>query len=109
MTPTIVKDEDYQPTETKYLQTPVPKKDVLEGEWSAWDSGKPKDWSKKAADPEFKDPQAQAKEAEKNAVFQDPQPEAKQAENTPVSQDPQAQSKAAADQAVFQDPPAEAK
>jgi general secretion pathway protein D len=58
ITPTIVQDGDYQPTKTSYLQTPVPKKDVLEGEWSAWDSGKPKDWSKQAATPEFQDPAA---------------------------------------------------
>ena len=27
----------------------------MEGDWSAWDSGKPKDWSKQAAKPEFQD------------------------------------------------------
>jgi hypothetical protein len=27
----------------------VPLKDEVEGEWSAWDSGKPKDWSKPSA------------------------------------------------------------
>jgi len=46
ITPTIVEDEDYQPTKTNYLKTRVPKKDSLEGDWSAWDSGKPKDWSR---------------------------------------------------------------
>jgi type II secretory pathway component GspD/PulD (secretin) len=51
VTPTIVHDEDYQPTKSEFLKTPAPKKDVLEGEWSAWDSGKPKDWSKPK--PEF--------------------------------------------------------
>jgi general secretion pathway protein D len=44
LTPTIVEDEDFQPTPTKFLKTPVPTKDELEGDWSAWDSGKPKDW-----------------------------------------------------------------
>ena len=56
ITPTIVQDEDYQPTKTDYLKTPVPKKDSLEGDWSAWDSGKPKDWSKQAAKPELPGP-----------------------------------------------------
>ena len=55
VTPTIVHDEDYQPTKTEFLKTPVPKKDALEGEWSAWDSGKPKDWSKDAAKPEYQE------------------------------------------------------
>jgi type II secretory pathway component GspD/PulD (secretin) len=45
VTPTIVTDEDYQPSESKYLKTPVPTKDTVEDDWSAWDSGKPKDWS----------------------------------------------------------------
>ncbi len=74
ITPTIVQDADYQPTETKYLKTPVPKKDLLEGEWGPWDSGKPKDWSKPTANAEFQDPQAAAKQAESQAVFQNPVP-----------------------------------
>ena len=46
LTPTIVEDEDFQPTKTTYLKTKVPVSDTVEpGEWSAWDSGKPKDWS----------------------------------------------------------------
>jgi type II secretory pathway component GspD/PulD (secretin) len=45
LTPTIVQDEDYQPTKTDFLKTPVPP-DSIEGDWSAWDSGKPRDWSK---------------------------------------------------------------
>lgn len=44
LTPTIVRDEDFQPTPTDYLKTPVPP-DYLEGDWSSWDSGKPRDWS----------------------------------------------------------------
>jgi len=46
LTPTIVRDEDFQPTKTDFLKTPVPNTDSLEPDWSAWDSGKPKDWSK---------------------------------------------------------------
>ena len=45
LTPTIVQDEDFQPTETSFLKTRVPSKDQVESDWSAWDSGKPKDWS----------------------------------------------------------------
>jgi hypothetical protein len=45
-----VLDTDYQVTPTSYLKTPVPTSDVLEEtDWSAWDSGKPKDWHKKDA------------------------------------------------------------
>jgi len=46
ITPTIVQDTDYQPTKTDFMKSPVPLKDSIEGDWSAWDSGKPKDWSK---------------------------------------------------------------
>jgi type II secretory pathway component GspD/PulD (secretin) len=46
VTPTIVQDSDYQPTTSTFLKTPVPASDVLEGDWSAWDSGKPRDWKK---------------------------------------------------------------
>ena len=45
LTPTIVQDDDYQPTTSNYLKTPVPEHDTLEGDWSSWDSGKPRDWS----------------------------------------------------------------
>lgn len=41
ITPTIVTDDDYQPTTSDYLKTPVPLSDDVEGDWSAWDSGKP--------------------------------------------------------------------
>ncbi len=52
LTPTIVEDEDFQPTKSNFLKTVVPVNDTVEeGDWSAWDSGKPKDWSKKAATP----------------------------------------------------------
>ena len=46
ITPTIVQDEDYQPTKTDFLKTLPPVEDSVGGEWSAWDSGKPLDWSK---------------------------------------------------------------
>jgi type II secretory pathway component GspD/PulD (secretin) len=45
VTPTIVEDTDFQPTKSDFLKTPVPSSDSVEGEWSAWDSGKPRDWS----------------------------------------------------------------
>lgn len=51
ITPTIVQDNDFQPTTTDYLQTAPETLD--ESEWSAWDSGKPRDWSKPK--PVFKD------------------------------------------------------
>jgi type II secretory pathway component GspD/PulD (secretin) len=44
LTPTIVQEEDFQPTPSNFLHSPVPTKDSVEGDWSAWDSGKPKDW-----------------------------------------------------------------
>jgi type II secretory pathway component GspD/PulD (secretin) len=47
ITPTIVEDGDFQPTKTQYLKTPVQTDDSEGPEWSAWDSGKPRDWSKK--------------------------------------------------------------
>jgi type II secretory pathway component GspD/PulD (secretin) len=50
LTPTIVREDDYQPTKTEYLKTPVPKKDSVEdADWGPWDSGKPADWSKPKA------------------------------------------------------------
>jgi type II secretory pathway component GspD/PulD (secretin) len=50
ITPTIVRDEDFQPTKTDFLKNVAPKKDEVEPDWSAWDTGKPKDWSKKKKD-----------------------------------------------------------
>ena len=44
ITPTIVQDSDFQPTKTEYLKT-TGAEEVKE-EWTAWDSGKPLDWSK---------------------------------------------------------------
>jgi type II secretory pathway component GspD/PulD (secretin) len=52
LTPTIVEDEDFQPTKSNFLKTKVPVKDSIEADWSAWDSGKPKDWSNKSVAPE---------------------------------------------------------
>jgi type II secretory pathway component GspD/PulD (secretin) len=46
ITPTIVQDEDFQPTKSDFLKTPVPTSDSIEGDWSSWDSGKARDWSK---------------------------------------------------------------
>ena len=49
LTPTIVEEEDFQPTKSAFLKTPVPVKDNVEDrDWSAWDSGKPQQWKKKA-------------------------------------------------------------
>jgi type II secretory pathway component GspD/PulD (secretin) len=45
LTPTIVQEEDFQPTQSDFLKHPVPTKDTVEGDWSAWDSGKPRDWN----------------------------------------------------------------
>jgi type II secretory pathway component GspD/PulD (secretin) len=42
ITPTIVQDSDFQPTQSKFLQTPLGTVD--DKDWSAWDSGKPLDW-----------------------------------------------------------------
>lgn len=45
ITPTIVGDDDYQSASTTFLKT---KSDVAsEPDWNSWDSGKPRDWSKK--------------------------------------------------------------
>ncbi|HEU5123164.1 MAG TPA: secretin N-terminal domain-containing protein [Verrucomicrobiae bacterium] len=53
ITPTIVQAGDFQTTKTEFLKTPVPKSDSLEKDWSAWDSGKPRDWSKPAKFQDF--------------------------------------------------------
>jgi type II secretory pathway component GspD/PulD (secretin) len=49
VTPTIVQDSDYHPTKTDFLNTPTPTSDNVDKEWTAWDSGKPHDWSKPAS------------------------------------------------------------
>ncbi|HVM47624.1 MAG TPA: secretin N-terminal domain-containing protein [Candidatus Acidoferrum sp.] len=52
LTPTIVEEEDYQPTKSTFLKNKVPAKDELEKDWSAWDSGKPMNWTKKMVAPQ---------------------------------------------------------
>jgi type II secretory pathway component GspD/PulD (secretin) len=42
ITPTIVEDEDFQPTKSNFLKTPMGS--IEDKPWSAWDSGKPVDW-----------------------------------------------------------------
>lgn len=53
LTPTIVQDFDYQYTPTDYMRNSVIDQNVPkawttpgDNEWSFWDNGKPKDWSK---------------------------------------------------------------
>ena len=59
LTPTIIQDSDFQPSKSDYLKTPAPTSDYIEGDWSSWDSGKPRDWSK--PDPNPKDMDETAK------------------------------------------------
>ncbi len=52
ITPTIVKDTDFQPTVTEFMNSrPIKEKEPLNPN-GAWDSGKPRDWS----DPKNTDP-----------------------------------------------------
>jgi type II secretory pathway component GspD/PulD (secretin) len=44
VTPTIVQDEDYQPTQTEFMKNKVPNDST--SDFGPWDSGKPQDWSK---------------------------------------------------------------
>ena len=44
-----MQEADFQPTKTSFLKSAVPSRDDVEGDWSAWNSGKPKDWGKKLA------------------------------------------------------------
>ena len=46
ITPTIVGDDDYQSASSTFLKTKPENTD--QSDWSAWDSGKPRDWSKKS-------------------------------------------------------------
>jgi type IV pilus assembly protein PilQ len=92
LTPTIIQDGDFQPTQSDYLKTPVPLKDEVEGEWSAWDSGKPKDWSK---------PSAAKYDAAKFAELPKEEPPVK------VTEAPKDQPKAAPEQPKFTDLPRE--
>jgi type II secretory pathway component GspD/PulD (secretin) len=56
ITPTIVQDEDFQPTTSDFLKTPMPVGDYAAPDWSAWDTAKPLDWTKPAypAEPKHK-------------------------------------------------------
>ena len=51
ITPTIIEDSDMQPTQTGFLKTPVPADEYIEPDWSAWDSGKPREPNGGAVDP----------------------------------------------------------
>ena len=56
LTPTVVQDDDFQASQSQFLKTPAPTSDSLENDWSAWDSGKKRDWSKVSAnEPVFED------------------------------------------------------
>lgn len=73
LTPTIVQDSDYQPTVSDFLKRPVPKNDDVEGDWSAWDLGKPADLGKKkqpAKPPQYDDAWMQPKTASAQAAPQ---------------------------------------
>jgi len=48
ITPTIVQEEDFVPTKTDFLKTPMPVGDYAAPDWSAVDSAKPMDWTKPA-------------------------------------------------------------
>lgn len=50
VTPTIIKDADFHPTETEFLRNKIPDPGV-EVPPSFWDSGKPLDWSKPVRTP----------------------------------------------------------
>lgn len=52
ITPTIIKEEDFQPTTTQFMQTPVPTEDTVAPDWTAFDDAKPRDWSKRRAQAE---------------------------------------------------------
>jgi len=45
ITPTIIKDGDFQPTVSEFMKSrPIKEKEPLDPN-SPWDSGKPRDWS----------------------------------------------------------------
>ena len=44
ITPTIVKDSDFQPTQTAFLKTSMHA--TADPDWSAWDTAEPYDWSR---------------------------------------------------------------
>jgi type II secretory pathway component GspD/PulD (secretin) len=45
ITPTIVENEDFQPTESTFLKSKI-SDNLGKDEFGAWDSGQPQDWSK---------------------------------------------------------------
>ncbi len=45
ITPTVIKDSDFRPTETQFLKTQLPKMQGGINPNSLWDSGRPYDWS----------------------------------------------------------------
>src|SRR6266404_3402694 len=53
ITPTIVQDDDFMPTKSDFLKTPVPAQDYIGGDWSAYDTAKPVDLRR----PMFNQPQ----------------------------------------------------
>jgi type II secretory pathway component GspD/PulD (secretin) len=65
ITPTIVQDNDFQPTPSKFLRTPVPKKDVMESDWSAWDDGRPAALKKSKPEDPYTDPYIDKADPEK--------------------------------------------
>jgi type II secretory pathway component GspD/PulD (secretin) len=44
LTPTIIQDQDFRPTASTFLQTPIPNKP--DPDYSAWNAGQPYDWKK---------------------------------------------------------------
>jgi type II secretory pathway component GspD/PulD (secretin) len=68
ITPTIVKDTDFQPAQSKFLQSTG--KGAVKEEWSAWDSGKPLDWS----NPEGTPPEEAAYDEKLGALKADTKP-----------------------------------
>jgi general secretion pathway protein D len=58
ITPTIITDNDYQPTRTDFLKTPLPQSD--DSVWGPMDNSTPLDWSKPVYDqsnpPKHRDP-----------------------------------------------------
>jgi type II secretory pathway component GspD/PulD (secretin) len=56
ITPTIIEESDFQPTKTDFLKHAPPLKDGVEDDWSAWDSGKPKQWKKSQEEKPQDDP-----------------------------------------------------
>jgi Flp pilus assembly secretin CpaC len=48
ITPTIIQEQDFRPTATTFLKTPIPEKPDPDYGW--WDSGAPKQWGKSKQD-----------------------------------------------------------